>query len=214
MLPGVPAHPVQAPQIHVHGDDQGVATHLAVRLRDAVVRLRPTSSKGGPGDLGPVVRLAHDGQLERPGVITGQEAGRDAQLGICLAVVHKALFSVALGGSGPGQDSVNGTVTLSRQEKGLGGVQSFAEHRGQVVEVGQLVVHEKAGGILAHILDHIGGVPPVAEAGAAGGVHQVAAARAKGEGREKYRLAFQAFHLVEGGFNSCAQAGEQDGTDL
>ena len=41
------------------------------------------------------------------------------------------------------------------------------------MEVGQLIIHEEAEGVFAHILDHVGRVPPVAEAGAARGVHQV-----------------------------------------
>lgn len=80
--------------------------------------------------------------------------------------------------------------------------------------MGQLIVHKEAGTVLTHILDHVGCVPPVAETGAARGVHQVAVPRAKGEGREEYRLMFEAFHLVESGFNSCAKAGEQDRTYL
>ena len=75
--------------------------------------------------------------------------------------------------------------------------------------VGQLIVHEKARIIFTDILNHVGGVSPVAKTGAARRVHQIPAAGAQGKGRKKYRLAFEAFYFVESGFNSCAQAGER-----
>ena len=61
------------------------------------------------------------------------------------------------------------------------------------MEVGQLIVHKEARVVLPHILNHIGGIAPVAEAGAVGSVHQVSVPGAEGEGGEKNRLTFEAF---------------------
>ena len=65
-----------------------------------------------------------------------------------------------------------------------------------VMEMGQLIVHKKAGVGLADVQNHIGHVPPVAETGAASGVHQVSVPGAKGKGRKENRLVLEAFHPV------------------
>ena len=92
-----------------------------------------------------------------------------------------------------GQHLVDSAVAVSREQDDLGRIQPLAEYRGKVVQVGQFIVHKKAGVFLAHILDHVRCAAPV---GAARGVHQVPITGAEGEGGEEYRLAFEAFHLV------------------
>lgn len=168
---------------------------MAVRLWEPVILRFPPGTERGLGNAGAVVRLPHDSKLERAGIVAGEQAGRDTQPGVCLAVVHIALFAVSLRGCCSGQDFVNGRVVLPRQDKGLRCVQPLAEYRSQVVEMGQLIVHKKAGTVLTDILDHIGHVPPVAETGAAGGVHQVSVPGTEGKGREENGLVLEVFHL-------------------
>lgn len=76
--------------------------------------------------------------------------------------------------------------------------------------MGQFVVHKEAGTLLADIFHEIGAVSPVAKAGAAGSVHQIALAAAQDKGRKKDRLAFEPLPHYMSGFDSCPQTGEQD----
>ena len=84
---------------------------------------------------------------------------------------------------------INRAIALSTQKKNLGCVQSLAEHACQVIKMGQLVVHKKAGSLLADILEEISVVSPVTKADTTGGVHQIAVPAAQGESGEKNRLA-------------------------
>ena len=113
---------------------------MAVCLRKPVVLCPPPDAESGLSNPGVVVRLTHNGQLERAGIVTGEQAGRDTQPGICLAVIHIPLFPVPLRSGFHGQNFVNGPVTLPRKNEGLGRIQPLADHRGQIVEVGQVVM--------------------------------------------------------------------------
>ena len=112
------------------------------------------------------------------------------------------------------QDLIDGLVVLPGQDQSLRRIQRFTEHRSQVMEVAQFIGHYKAGVLRADVQRHIGGRAPVAESGAAGGVHQVASGVSEGKGGEKDWLAFQVFYLAEGRLNSCPDAGKQDGPHL
>ena len=53
---------------------------------------------------------------------------------------QKALLPMPGRGLFAGQNLINGAVAFPRQEQGLWGIQALAEHRGQIVEVGQVVM--------------------------------------------------------------------------
>ena len=163
---------------------------MAVRFREAVVLRLPPGSKGSLRNPGAVIHLAHDRQLHGPGIVTGNQGHRNTKPGICLAVIGKALFPVPSRWGLVGEHFINGPIALSGQKKGLGRVQALTEHACQVIEMGQLIVHKKAGILPADILEEISVVSPVAEADTAGGVHQIAVPAAQGESGEKNRLAF------------------------
>ena len=196
LLSCVSAYTVQAAQVHIQSNHQRVSIHMAVRLWEPVILRFPPGTEGGLGNAGAVVRLPHDSTLERAGIVAGEQAGRDAQPGVCQAVVHIAFFPVSLRGCCSGQDFINGRIAFARQNEGLRYVQPLTEYRGQVVEMGQLIVHKKAGTVFTDVLDHIGRISPVAETGAASGVHQVSVPGAKGKGRKENGLVLEAFHLV------------------